>query len=1573
MFGADSKTTYQGVTLKKPSIIGETYQISNREELLWWAVNDQNKSIRLTADINIQGNQQLLNDEGNKCQMNDYEIVVWPYVYYNSSCPTIDGNKHTIRGLYQNKGYGVDGAPGSSKNYDYVGFISYSKPTITIKDLTIEDSFFEGKVVGAFIGQKSKHATATSQTNITNCSFRGVIVGTMYAGGIVGQFRTDGQDANIYRCFNYGTVKVLSQDTNSAAGGICGYLDITHTAFAKANTFFNRCVNYGSITNNCPGGNVGGIIGRVWDNNNGEREYRFCFNFGDVTKYDQLNKKLTGSGIIGGYIHTNGKSKPKVLNCGNARKTDTGSLLDSLTWNVDGEKLLLSGYKVNLSNKLYSSIQKDESAITYFNNNWIMTSAITAIITVGVVTAGVALVAYEALSVALIAVFGTGALTALTAAFFEKNSAFSGGYVIGAKDGIGAAYNTIRTDNNAANLMAQAPLVYNDNDVRTATFAYDCNLMMQSDSIGGKLNDDKSILFEQHIDINDSTKNDRFPSIITDYSTVSPNTLHYGYDKCNPIPRTSNETNLLATPQEHTFDSTGKCTVCGLSIEPLGTVMKMDGDKEVVDYYTIKNQQQLNFLASVFNGENIDNVDEYYNLYNGATFKLLNDITFADKAMWEPIGSHTDHDATTNETSAKWHPFKGTFDGQGYTIKGLRTDENTNYAGLFGMVNPGSYIHDLTLSNCLFQGNVAGSIAGLVQSGDRPNGDFMPVSIDKVAADSSVTVTAVISNADSYAGGFIGIAKPCVFWNCKMTVTNCYSNASLNYVIKNDNGNDLKHLLGSFVGCYSATIWLISPIDETAVFENCYFGGQSISENLHYVGNIVKGEDEVKWGKDFHANRFVNCYSVSNNKKGTFDNVNGSSYFVPYNYMVSGHLAYDLMVSTSTNDKYLYTQNGNYPAFATNTNEPSLCNIEVVETNSKISLGDTIIIKSGKELKVPFAFAGAMFANATLAGWANDNTSTTPTETATENAFSMITAKPWYRYKLYVTAKDAPTTLDVYRADQLRGVPALGGSVLTNIMNDLYLTGKNEWTILSAPKTLEGNYHSIYTDMALMTETSQTGTDPIEIRNLRIYGDTLGTYLGRYNETRTIKLTNVIISYSSNFTFDNNRLTSLYTSGVVFSNAVAMASDSTNICFYQGSENNRSVVIYNDNSYGVNVFPNTYANILGYMLKHNMFDAFGLRLDGKDEKVAGKFGFATESDKRIYRTKLYDQATGEESGELLMNYDAKYTYKVNGETLGEMTQGVPAGCFAVLPVTKDELGDKFKSLGANVITKDGYAAIIRLVDSEIDGFAYPACFPNTGKDTDSFIITANRAEYVRNIRRNGLYESVYLPFAFTTLEFDDKEMSKDDKIEIAFLNAKEGDGLNNQGTQFRLTSLSSHYAKMLEQNTDPTTDEEDDLFIAGVPYFINLSCTDRTDETTEITFVGYNVGFLREPIDLYFTQPLYGSFSATTAANVNKGKVYVLGAFKDETTGKNIEKFVSVKDTYNLRAFRSYMALTKAVQSMRLFITGQDPDHTTGIDQISQHAKAEGKAYDILGRRINATNAKGVYIMNGKKIINLRK
>ena len=157
-----------------------------------------------------------------------------------------------------------------------------------------------------------------------------------------------------------------------------------------------------------------------------------------------------------------------------------------------------------------------------------------------------------------------------------------------------------------------------------------------------------------------------------------------------------------------------------------------------------------------------------------------------------------------------------------------------------------------------------------------------------------------------------------------------------------------------------------------------------------------------------------------------------------------------------------------------------------------------------------------------------------------------------------------------------------------------------------------------------------------------------------------------------------------------------------------------------------------------------------------------------------------------------------------------------------------------------------------------------------------------------------------------------------------------------------------------------------------MPYFLNVKCAERTDETTEVTFVGSEVGFLREPLNPGLTEPLYGSFSNTAASTVANGKkVFVLGAFNDQATGNKIEKFVSVKDTYKLRAFRSYLATNISAEALKLVF--DKTGGTTGINVVKGNAIIDGKAYDITGRRINAANARGVYIMNGKKIINLRK
>lgn len=71
-----AETYYQGVRLKQPTSAGNVYQIGTREELLWWAINDQNKSIRLTANINVQGDKNLLNDDGKTLRLSSSEIVV---------------------------------------------------------------------------------------------------------------------------------------------------------------------------------------------------------------------------------------------------------------------------------------------------------------------------------------------------------------------------------------------------------------------------------------------------------------------------------------------------------------------------------------------------------------------------------------------------------------------------------------------------------------------------------------------------------------------------------------------------------------------------------------------------------------------------------------------------------------------------------------------------------------------------------------------------------------------------------------------------------------------------------------------------------------------------------------------------------------------------------------------------------------------------------------------------------------------------------------------------------------------------------------------------------------------------------------------------------------------------------------------------------------------------------------------------------------------------------------------------------------------------------------------------------
>ncbi len=92
---------------------------------------------------------------------------------------------------------------------------------------------------------------------------------------------------------------------------------------------------------------------------------------------------------------------------------------------------------------------------------------------------------------------------------------------------------------------------------------------------------------------------------------------------------------------------------------------------------------------------------------NGDQFacaKLGDDIDLSSYDNWMPIGNSK-------------NPFRGSFDGMGNTIRGLRVsiDSNDDGAGLFGVAGAGADIHDINLAdNCMVSNTGDGGAAGIL-------------------------------------------------------------------------------------------------------------------------------------------------------------------------------------------------------------------------------------------------------------------------------------------------------------------------------------------------------------------------------------------------------------------------------------------------------------------------------------------------------------------------------------------------------------------------------------------------------------------------------------------------------------------------------------------------------------------------------------------------------------------------------------------------------------------------------------------------------------------------------------------
>ncbi len=164
------------------------------------------------------------------------------------------------------------------------------------------------------------------------------------------------------------------------------------------------------------------------------------------------------------------------------------------------------------------------------------------------------------------------------------------------------------------------------------------------------------------------------------------------------------------------------------------------------DEYVITTETELQQLATeVNNGKNC----------LGLTIQLGNDIDLSKIENFTPIGE-------TNNSSKS---FKGSFNGNGYTISNMTINRDEYYTGLFGYVNTGASIENVRIKDCNITGNKT-HVGGLV--GYNNGGK-----ISKVVVSGKIDNKFIATNSGAYVGGLIGYSGN------EGTIDNCYSQVNI--------------------------------------------------------------------------------------------------------------------------------------------------------------------------------------------------------------------------------------------------------------------------------------------------------------------------------------------------------------------------------------------------------------------------------------------------------------------------------------------------------------------------------------------------------------------------------------------------------------------------------------------------------------------------------------------------------------------------------------------------------------------------------------------------------------------------
>lgn len=221
------------------------------------------------------------------------------------------------------------------------------------------------------------------------------------------------------------------------------------------------------------------------------------------------------------------------------------------------------------------------------------------------------------------------------------------------------------------------------------------------------------------------------------------------------------------------------------------------------------NMESMDSYIPIYNAEDLCNIQ---NNYSG-NYELMNDIDLSSITDWEPIGNSSE-------------AFTGVLEGNGYSIKNLDINSETDSVGLFYNIE-NAEIKDLTIENAKINIDTTKAISAGILSGQSSN-SF----IDNCETIGTITVNSE-DNVD--IGGIVGLN-----WaNSKaelefVGIRNCSNNVNINVMGLSGSKNTVKHIyVGGIAGKSYASIIqssnegniFLSNNDKDALIVNTSGGG----------------------------------------------------------------------------------------------------------------------------------------------------------------------------------------------------------------------------------------------------------------------------------------------------------------------------------------------------------------------------------------------------------------------------------------------------------------------------------------------------------------------------------------------------------------------------------------------------------------------------------------------------------------------------------------------------------------------------------------------------------------------------